>query len=324
MFKAIQVNREGDAILKTLDDGDLPEGDVTVAIDYSTVNYKDGLVITGRMPLVKKFPMVPGIDFAGVVAESRHAAWRAGDRVVLNGYGVGEEHWGGFAGKARVKGDWLVPMPAIFSSRQAMAIGTAGYTAMLCVMRLEHHGIVPASGDILVTGASGGVGSVAIAILSKLGYRVVASTGRSAEADYLEALGAAEIIDRNTLSAPGKPMAEERWAAAIDTVGSHTLANVCAAIRYGGAVAATGLAQGLDLNTTVLPFVLRNLALYGVDSVRAPMALRREAWTRLASDLDIGKLDAMVSEIKLAEVLTLAPQILDGRIRGRVVVDVRS
>jgi acrylyl-CoA reductase (NADPH) len=324
MFKAIQVDQGGAARLLTLDDSHLPDGDVTVAVDYSTINYKDGIVMTGRMPLVKKFPMVPGIDFAGVVEASRDARWRAGDRVVLNGYGVGEEHWGGFAAKARVSGDWLVPMPEAFSSRQAMAIGTAGYTAMLCVMTLERHGITPDSGDILVTGANGGVGSVAIALLSKLGFRVVASTGRPAEADYLRALGAAEIIDRNTLSSPGVPMAAERWAGAVDTVGSHTLANVCASTKYGGAIAATGLAQGLDLQTTVLPFVLRNLALYGVDSVRAPMHRRREAWARLATDLDVAKLETMVSEIGLGEVIDVAPQILDGRIRGRIVVDVRG
>ena len=323
MFKAVQVISEGNARLVALDESSLPEGDVSVAIEYSTINYKDGLLITGRIPLIKTFPMVPGIDFAGVVIESRHPDWQSGDKVLLNGYGVGEEHWGGLAQKARVKGEWLVPLPASFTTRQAMAIGTAGYAAMLCVMTLERHGIKPEDGDILVTGANGGVGSVAIALLSRLGYRVVASTGRPEEAAYLKSLGASEIIARETLSSPGAPMAAERWAGAIDTAGSHTLANVCAAVKYGGAIAATGLAQGLDLNTTVLPFVLRNLALYGVDSVRAPMALRRAAWARLARDLDIARLESMVTEIPLDEAIPTAHKILDGRLRGRVVVDVQ-
>lgn len=322
MFQAIQVNEDGSAALRELDESTLPAGDVDIDVEYSTINYKDGLVITQRMPLVKHFPMVPGIDLAGVVRASTHPAWQPGDRVILNGYGVGESHWGGLSTRARVSGDWLVPMPDSFSSRQAMAIGTAGYTAMLCVMTLERHGIRPDSGEVLVTGASGGVGSVAIAILSRLGYRVVASTGRPEEAPYLKALGAAAIIDRHSLSAPGVPMAEERWAGAIDTAGSHTLANVCAAVRYGGAVAATGLAQGLDFHTTMLPFVLRNLALYGVDSVRAPQGLRREAWARLARDLETGLLESMVTEIGLKDVLQCAPQILEGRIRGRIVVKV--
>lgn len=324
MFKAVQVISEGNAQLSSLDESSLPEGDVTVAIEYSTINYKDGLVITGRIPLVKTFPMVPGIDFSGKVIESNHPDWKTGDKVLLNGYGVGEEHWGGLAQKARVKGDWLVPLPKAFTSRQAMAIGTAGYAAMLCVMTLERHGVKPGDGDILVTGANGGVGSVAIALLSKLGYRVVASTGRPEEEAYLKSLGAAEIIGRETLSIPGAPMAAERWAGAVDTAGSHTLANICASVKYGGAVAATGLAQGLDLNTTVLPFVLRNLALYGVDSVKAPMALRREAWARLAKDLDITKLESMVSEIPLGEAISTARKIIEGGLpRGRIVVDVQ-
>jgi acrylyl-CoA reductase (NADPH) len=327
MFNAILVDKgEGGyvASLAAVEDARLPEGDVTVRIAYSTVNYKDGLLMTGRIPLISHFPMVPGIDFAGTVEASDHPAWKPGDKVLLNGYGLGERHWGGLAQRARVNGDWLVPLPASLSTRQAMAIGTAGYAAMLCVMTLERHGIAPGDGDILVTGASGGVGSIAIAVLSGLGYRVVASTGRPQEADYLKALGAAELIDRATLASPGEPMQAERWAGAIDTAGSHTLVNVAAQVRYGGAIAATGLAQGLDLPATVLPFILRNLALYGVDSVNAPMALRREAWSRLARDLDPARLESMVRDIRLSEVIDRAPEILAGRIRGRLVVDVNA
>jgi acrylyl-CoA reductase (NADPH) len=327
MFNAILVDK-GDngyvASLAAVEDARLPEGDVTVRIDYSTVNYKDGLLMTGRIPLISHFPMVPGIDFAGTVEASDHPDWKPGDKVLLNGYGLGERHWGGLAQRARVKGDWLVPLPAAFTPRQAMAIGTAGYAAMLCVMTLERHGIKPGDGDILVTGASGGVGSIAIALLSGLGYRVVAATGRPQEADYLKALGAAELIDRATLASPGEPMQAERWAGAVDTAGSHTLVNVAAQVRYGGAIAATGLAQGLDLPATVLPFILRNLALYGVDSVHAPMALRREAWSRLARDLDPARLESMVREIRLSEVIGMAPEILAGHVRGRLVVDVNS
>jgi acrylyl-CoA reductase (NADPH) len=326
MFKAIMVDRDDGggyvAALAEADESRLPEGDVTVRVEYSTLNYKDGLLMTGRIPLISQFPMVPGIDLVGTVEHSDHPDWRSGDKVVLNGYGLGERHWGGLAQRARVKGEWLVPLPPAFTSRQAMAIGTAGYAAMLCVLALERHGIRPSDGDILVTGASGGVGSVSIAILSQLGYRVVASTGRAAESAYLESLGAAEIIDRSSLAAPGAPMQAERWAGAIDTVGSHTLVNVCASVRYGGAIAATGLVQGLDFPATVLPFVLRNLALYGVDSVCAPQARRREAWSRLARDLPAGKLEAMTREVGLSEVIELAPQILDGRVRGRIVVNV--
>ncbi|MBR0568904.1 oxidoreductase [Azoarcus sp. L1K30] len=325
MFNAILVDKgEGGyvASLAAVEDARLPEGDVTVRITYSTVNYKDGLLMTGRIPLISHFPMVPGIDFAGTVEASDHPDWKPGDAVLVNGYGLGERHWGGLAQRARVKGDWLVPLPAAFTPRQAMAVGTAGYAAMLCVMTLERHGIEPADGDILVTGASGGVGSIAIALLSGLGYRVVAATGRPQEADYLKALGAAELIDRATLASPGEPMQAERWAGAIDTAGSHTLVNVAAQVRYGGAIAATGLAQGLDLPATVLPFILRNLALYGVDSVNAPMALRREAWSRLARDLDAARLESMVREIRLSEVIGMAPEILAGRVRGRLVVDV--
>lgn len=325
MFNAIMVDRDKDgyaATLAELDEACLPEGDVTVRVEYSTVNYKDGLLMTGRIPLISQFPMVPGIDLAGTVEHSDHPDWRPGDKVLVNGYGLGERHWGGLAQRARVKGEWLVPLPSAFSSRQAMAIGTAGYAAMLCVLALERHGIQPTDGDILVTGASGGVGSVSIAILSRLGYRVVASTGRLAESDYLKALGAAEVIDRSTLATPAEPMQAERWAGAIDTAGSHTLVNVCASVRYGGAIAATGLAQGLDFPATVLPFVLRNLALYGVDSVYAPATRRREAWSRLARDLPAAKLEAITQEVGLSEVIALAPQILDGRVRGRLVVDV--
>ncbi|MEA3539644.1 MAG: MDR family oxidoreductase [Pseudomonadota bacterium] len=323
MFKAIIIDKTdaGQAArIDTLDDSDLPAGNVTVRVEYSTVNFKDGLAITGAIPLIQSFPMVPGIDFAGVVEASDHAEWNAGDRVVLNGWGVGERHWGGLAGKARVDGDWLVRLPDTFTTRQAMAIGTAGYAAMLCVLRLEKLGVKPGDGEVIVTGASGGVGSVAIAVLSKLGYRVVASTGRPEGADYLKALGAAEIIDRNTLAEPGAPMQAERWAGAIDTVGSHTLVNVCAQMRYGGIVAATGLAQGIDLPATLYPFILRNVTLSGVDSVMAPRGDREEAWSRLARDLDPAKLESMIREIALEDVIPSAGDILQGKVRGRIVV----
>ncbi|MEO8753701.1 MAG: MDR family oxidoreductase [Casimicrobiaceae bacterium] len=297
-------------------------GEVTVDVDYSTINYKDGLAITGKSPVVRKFPMVAGIDFAGTVADSAHPDWHAGDRVILNGWGVGESHWGGLAQQARVKGAWLVRMPAGLTSRQTMAIGTAGYTAMLCVMALEQHGVFPAHGEIVVTGASGGVGSVAIALLSKLGYRVVASSGKLAESEYLMALGAHEVIDRAQLSAPGKPLAKERWAGAIDSVGSHTLANVCASTRYRGAVAACGLAGGFDFPATVLPFILRGITLCGVDSVMAPKAVREAAWSRLARDIDRAKLDALTTEVALHDALAAGASIVDGKLRGRIVVDV--
>jgi acrylyl-CoA reductase (NADPH) len=300
----------------------LPEGDVTVQVEWSTLNYKDGLAITGQSPVVRRFPMVPGIDFAGTVSQSSHPNWKAGDKVILNGWGVGETHCGGLAEKARVKGEWLVPLPAAFSARQAMAIGTAGYTAMLCVLALEKHGIKPADGDILVTGANGGVGSVAIALLAKLGYKVVASTGRPAEAEHMKALGASEVIDRAELSAPGKPIGKERWAGVVDTVGSHTLANACATTKYRGAVAACGLAGGMDFPATVAPFILRGVTLYGIDSVMAPLAVRLEAWSRLGRDLDISKLDTFTREIGLAEALVVAAELLEGKVRGRVVVDV--
>lgn len=325
MFKAIlvdKVEKQHRCTLADLREEDLPEGDVTVRVTCSTLNYKDGLAVTGRSPVVRKFPMVPGIDLAGVVDASTSAAWKPGDRVLLNGWGVGEEHWGGLAQRARVRGEWLLQVPEPFTERQCMAIGTAGYTAMLCILALERHGLNPRDGDVLVTGASGGVGSVAIPLLAKRGYRVVASTGRTEEADYLKSLGAAEIISRDELSAPGKPLGKERWAAAVDAVGSHTLANACAQTRYGGAVAACGLAQGMDFPSTVAPFILRGVALYGIESSRASIALRKQAWQRLASDLDVAKLDAMTSEVALGEVPAAAERLLAGKVRGRLVVDV--
>ena len=325
MFKGILITKNDtgyQAQVQQIDDAVLPEGDVTLQVTWSTLNYKDGLAITGKSPVVRRFPMVPGIDFAGTVIESSNAAWKVGDKVILNGWGVGETHCGGLAEKARVKGEWLVPLPAAFSARQAMAIGTAGYTAMLCVLALEKHGIKPGDGEILVTGANGGVGSVAIALLAKLGYKVVASTGRPAEAEHLKALGASAVIDRAELSAPGKPIGKERWAGVVDTVGSHTLTNACATTKYRGAVAACGLAGGMDFPATVAPFILRGVTLYGIDSVMAPLAVRREAWERLGHDLEIARLDAITREIGLAEALGVAAELLEGKVRGRVVVDV--
>jgi acrylyl-CoA reductase (NADPH) len=326
MFKAILITKTDStqtAQVTQLDEAQLPQGDVTVRVEYSTVNYKDGLAITGKGPVVRKFPMVPGIDLAGTVEASDDPEWKPGDAVVLDGWGIGEAHWGGLAEKARVKGAWLVRVPAPLTTRQAMAIGTAGYTAMLSVLALERHGVRPGDGDVLVTGASGGVGSVAVALLARLGYRVVASTGRAAEAGYLESLGAAEVMDRAQLSSPGKPLGKERWAGAIDSVGSHTLANVCATTRYRGAVAACGLAQGMDFPGTVAPFILRGVTLYGIDSVMAPRPLRVEAWSRLARDLDPAKLEAITTEIPLAAAIPGASDILAGKVRGRLVVDVR-
>lgn len=325
MFKAILIEKTDaghEAKLTELDESRLPEGDVTVRVEYSTLNYKDGLAITGKAPVVRKYPMVPGIDLAGTVEASNHPEWKPGARVVLDGYGIGEQHWGGLAQRARVKGDWLVPLPAALSTRQAMAIGTAGYTAMLSVLTLERHGVRPGDGEVLVTGAAGGLGSVAVALLARLGYRVVASTGRAAEADYLRALGAAEIIDRAQLSGPGKPLGKERWAGAIDSVGSHTLANVCATTRLHGAVATCGNAQGMDFPATVAPFILRGVTLYGIDSNQAPRAHRLEAWSRLARDLDPAKLDAMTHELPLAGAIPAAGEILAGKVRGRLVVNV--
>ena len=325
MFKAVLIEKDDAgyrATLTDVDDARLPDGDVTVRVAYSTLNYKDALAITGKGPVVRKFPMVPGIDLVGTVESSSHPDYRLGDAVLLNGWGVGEGHWGGLAQTARVNGDWLVPLPAAFAPQQAMAIGTAGYTAMLCVMALERHGVTPDKGEILVTGANGGVGSVAVALLAKLGYRVVASTGRPNEADYLTSLGAAEIVDRAQFSGPGKPLAKERWAGAVDSVGSHTLANVCASMKYRGVVAACGLAQGMDLPATVAPFILRGVTLAGVDSVYCPRPERLEAWQRLARDLDPALLELISHEVGLTEVIRLAGDLLDGQVRGRLIVDV--
>ena len=324
-YQALQILKDDAGYrctLQSLDDSALPEGDVTVQVDYSTINYKDGLAITGKSPVVRKFPLTPGIDLAGTVTDSQHPLFKAGDKVVLNGWGVGESHSGGLAQKARLKGDWLVKLPDAFTPRQAMAIGTAGYTAMLCVMALQKHGVTPDKGDILVTGAGGGVGSVAIALLAKLGYRVVASTGRMQEADYLRQLGAADVMDRAELSAPGKPLAKERWAGVVDTVGSHTLANACASTKYGGLVTACGLAQGMDFPSSVAPFILRGVTLAGIDSVMAPRAVREAAWARLAQDLDTAQLERMTREVGLADAIGLGAEILAGQVRGRVVVNV--
>ena len=331
MFRAILLEKTADAFsasLRDLSDDDLAQhasdGDVVVDVAHSTINYKDGLAITNRSPVVRKWPMVPGVDGAGTVVSSTHPGFAAGQRVVLNGWGVGETHWGCLAGRARLKGDWLVPLPETLTTRQAMAIGTAGYTAMLCVMALEAQGLAPGDGEVLVTGAAGGVGSVAIALLSGLGHRVVASTGRAAEADYLKGLGATDVIDRASLAAPGKPLQKERWAGVVDAVGSHTLANACAQTRYRGAVAACGLAQGMDLPSSVAPFILRGIRLIGIDSVMCPQPERRAAWARLAQDLDLNKLESMTTGIGLADALAAAPDILAGHVRGRLVVDVAN
>jgi acrylyl-CoA reductase (NADPH) len=325
MFQGILIEKDDSgyrAALRQIDDAQLPEGNVTVRVDYSTLNFKDGLAITGSSPVVRKFPMVPGIDLAGIVEVSEHPDYKVGDKVLLNGWGVGEGHWGGLAQKARLNGDWLIPLPKAFSAAQAMAIGTAGYTAMLCILALEHNGVTPEQGEILVTGANGGVGSFAIALLSKLGYRVVASTGRTSEHDYLKQLGASEIIDRATLSEPGKPLAKERWAAVIDSVGSHTLANACASTKANGTVAACGLAQGMDFPASVAPFILRGVTLAGINSVTQPKAKRVQAWDRLARDLDFALLPLISHEIGLSEAIEAAPRLLAGQLRGRVVVDV--
>jgi acrylyl-CoA reductase (NADPH) len=310
--------------LGALDTAQLPEGEVRVEVAYSTLNYKDALAITGKSPVVRRFPMVPGIDFAGTVADSSDARYRVGDAVLLNGWGVGESHWGGLAQQARVKADWLVPMPAGLDARQSMAIGTAGYTSMLCVMALQAHGVKPAHGPVLVTGANGGVGSIAIALLARLGFEVHASTGRADEAAHLRRLGAAEIVDRATLATPGKPLQKERWAAAVDSVGSHTLANVCASLRYGGTVAACGLAQGMDLPASVAPFILRGVTLAGIDSVQAPFARRAEAWRRLADEMPRDLLDDNTVTVGLGAAADLAPRLLAGQVRGRVRVDVNQ
>lgn len=325
MFTGILIEKDEQgyrANLNEIDDIVLPEGDVTIKVLHSTLNYKDALAITGKSPVVRKFPMVPGIDLVGEVQQSDSERFAEGDLVLLNGFGVGEVHCGGLAQKARLKSEWLIPLPEAFTSKQAMAIGTAGYTAMLCVSALEKSGITPDKGDILVTGANGGVGSVAIALLGKLGYQVAASTGRPDQAEYLTKLGASEIIDRATLSEPGRALGKERWAGAIDSVGSHTLANVCAGIKYGGAVAACGLAQGMDFPATVAPFILRGVTLTGIDSVMRPLEDRQEAWQRLAELLDPAVLDDICEEIQLNDVIKTATDLIDGKVRGRVVVNV--
>jgi len=324
-MKAILLSKEADrfqARVADVGENDLPEGDVTVKVEYSTVNFKDALALTDKSPIVRTWPMVAGIDFAGVVEASAHPSWKPGDRALLNGWGVGESHWGGLAQKARVKGDWLVRVPEGMTTREAMAIGTAGYTAMLCVMALERLGVTRDRGEVLVTGATGGVGSISVAILAQLGYRVVASTGKLAEKAYLESLGAKEIVDRNTLSQPGKPLQKERWAGVVDSVGSHTLVNACAQTMAEGAVAACGLAQGMDFPATVAPFILRGVTLAGVNSVTAPMSRRLEAWRRLATQLDRAKLGSTITDIRLAEALARAPEVIAGKVRGRLVVDV--
>jgi acrylyl-CoA reductase (NADPH) len=329
-FKAIVCNKAESAYTATIETvGEevlvsTGDHDVLVKVEYSTINFKDGLAITGRSPILRKFPMSPGIDFCGTVETSDHSLFKSGDAVVLTGWGVGETHPGGLAQYAKVKGDWLVAKPAGMTLKQSMAIGTAGYTAMLCVLAIENHGVKPGDGEVLVTGAAGGVGSIAVAVMAKLGYRVVASTGRLSESDYLKSLGASDIMDRNELSSPGKPLGKERWAAVIDTVGSHTLANACATTRWDGAVAACGLAQGMDFPATVAPFILRGVTLYGINSVTTPRAKREMVWQRLAKDLPMDRLDAMTQEITLTRALTIAPEILAGQVRGRLVVNVNQ
>ncbi|TWG91311.1 acrylyl-CoA reductase (NADPH) [Mesorhizobium sp. J18] len=324
-FKAVLVDRDEDrkqsVEMVELTEEDLMPGDVTVAVEATTVNYKDGLAITGKAPVVRRFPLIPGIDFAGTVLTSSHPDWKEGDKVVLNGWGVGETHYGAYAARARVNGDWLVPLPEGMSVHDAMAVGTAGYTAMLCVMALERHGIVPDRGPVVVTGAAGGVGSVAVSILSRLGYEVIASTGRQEEASYLKELGASEVIAREELSGPGKPLGKERWAGGVDAVGSHTLANVLSMTSYGGAVAACGLAQGMDLPASVAPFILRGVSLLGIDSVMAPKELRLEAWKRIASDLDHGRLNKITTVIPFSGVIDACRDIVEGKVRGRIVVE---
>ena len=327
MFKGILIEKDDAgyrASLKEIDEAQLPEGDVRLRVSHSTLNYKDGLAITGKGPVVRRFPMIPGVDLVGTVEESESPDYQVGDSVVLNGWGVGEVHWGGLAQKARLKGEWLVPLPPQFTPRQAMAIGTAGYTAMLCVLALERHGVTPDKGEILVTGAAGGVGGVAVALLSKLGYTVVGVSGRPEESDYIKSLGASEVLPRAEFTSPAKPLAKERWAGAVDVVGSHTLANVCASSRYRGVVTACGLAGGMDFPATVAPFILRGVTLAGIDSVMCPRPERLVAWQRLGTDLDISKLDMITNEIGLAEVIPMAEKLMDGQVRGRVVVDVNA
>jgi acrylyl-CoA reductase (NADPH) len=324
-FKAIRIDKADKgtaAALTQFDEAELMDGDVTVAVEWSTLNYKDGLAVTGKAPVVRRFPMIAGIDFAGTVTHSAHPAWKAGDKVVCTGWGLGETHLGAYAEKAQVKGDWLVRLPDGLSAREAMAIGTAGFTAMLAVLALENQGLTPQAGSVVVTGAAGGVGSVATAVLAKLGYHVIASTGRLSEASYLKDLGAAEVIDRNELSGPAKPLAKERWSGGVDSVGSTTLANLLSMTRYGGAIAACGLAAGMDLPSSVAPFILRAVCLLGIDSVMCPLPLRKTAWERLARDLDRAKLSEITHEISLDQVLGMGPQILAGQVRGRIVVKI--
>ena len=326
MFNSLVLNKTDDqkatGKVEVITVSDLPEGDVLINIDYSTINYKDALAITSSSPIIKNYPMVPGIDFSGTVEETSNNNFKIGDKVILNGFGVGEKYWGGLSQKARVNGKWLVKLPEKFTTKQAMAIGTAGYTAMLCVLALEKNGVTPEKGEILVTGATGGVGSVAISLLAKLGYNVTASSGRAIHSEYLKSLGAKTVIDRKELSEKGRPLGKEIWAGAIDSVGSHTLANICASIKYGGTVAACGLAQGYDLPTTVMPFILRNVTLAGVDSVYCPIEERTVAWERLAQDLNLAHLDSMITTIALSEVVSTANKMLSGKTHGRILVDV--
>ena len=324
-FKAIRIDKADKgttASLAQFDEAELMDGDVVVRVEWSTLNYKDGLAVTGQAPVVRRFPMIAGIDFAGTVEQSAHPSWKAGDKVICTGWGMGETHLGAYAEKARVKGDWLVRLPSGLSAREAMAIGTAGFTAMLAILALERHGLSSKSGPVVVTGAAGGVGSVATAVLAKLGHHVIASTGRTSEADYLKGLGAAEVIDRNELSAPAKPLGRERWAGGVDSVGSTTLANLLSMTKYGGAIAACGLAGGMDLPTSVAPFILRGVCLLGIDSVMCPIGPRRAAWDRLARDLDRAKLVEITNEIGLGQVIDVAPKILAGQVRGRIVVKI--
>ena len=328
MFNALVLNKKDDqkatGKVEEIETSNLPEGDVLINIDYSTINYKDSLAITSSSPIIKNFPMVPGIDFSGTVEESSNNNFTTGDKVILNGFGVGEKYWGGLSQKARVNGNFLVKLPNEFTTKQAMAIGTAGYTAMLCVLALERNGVTPEKGEILVTGATGGVGSVAISLLAKLGYHVTASSGRDVHSEYLKSLGAEKIIDRKELSEKGRPLGKEIWAGAIDSVGSFTLANICASLKYGGTVAACGLAQGFDLPSTVMPFILRNVTLAGVDSVYCPIEQRIVAWDRLAQDLNLAHLDSMITTITLSEVVSVANDMLSGKTHGRIIVDVNS
>lgn len=327
MFNAILLNKTDEGVqrqLTTVSDDDLMEGDVTVKVEYSTLNYKDGLAITNKLPVVRHWPMVPGIDFAGTVSDSSHSSWQLGDKVILNGWGVGETHWGGLAEKARVNGDWLVKLPENITAKQAMSVGTAGYTAMLCILKIQQHGITPDMGEVLVTGASGGVGSISTRILSNMGYNVIASTKPGKESEFVKSLGAKETIDRAEFSEQGKPLAKERWAAAVDCVGSHTLANVCASLQYGGIVAACGLAQGMDLPATVAPFILRGVTLAGVDSVYTPKIIRETAWTQIAEHLDLQALEADTTEVTLADTIQKAGELIEDKLIGRVVVNTQS